>query len=787
MAKNVVIVESPSKVSSVNKYLGSEFTVLASYGHIRDLPSKSGSVDPDKEFSMIWEFGDRGDKSLTAIERALKTADALYLATDPDREGEAISWHVVDALKERKALKAKKIYRIVFNEITKTAVQNAVKKPREIDQSLVDAYLARRALDYLVGFTLSPVLWRKLPGAKSAGRVQSVALRLIVEREEEIERFNPQEYWTIEGFFENSEGKNYKAKLTHFNKKKLDKFSIQKENEAKKIVEAIEAQFYSIDSIEKKQVKRNPTPPFITSTLQQEAARKLGFSGKKTMQLAQSLYEGVKLDGENVGLITYMRTDSINLSNDALNNIRDFIPKNYGKQYLPDAPRVYKSKAKNAQEAHEAIRPTDVNRMPKDLTTILEKDQLRLYELIWKRSVACQMESAIFDQVGVDILSDDKTITFRATGSTLVFDGFLSVYQEGQDDAPDDSEDESRLPKLNESEKAPLLNVDPNQHFTQPPPRFSEASLVKKLEELGIGRPSTYVSIIQVLQDRSYVVLEKKQFRPEDRGRIVTSFLKNHFTQYVQYDFTANLEEQLDDISAGSLEWRKVMDAFWESFSRTIQSAMLIPPAIVVEEIEHDMAAYLFKDGDRTCPACKKSELNLKIFRHGAVLACSGYPLCSYVRPLVEGDELENPERFLAFEPKHMGIDPRSNKNVYLKKGPYGFYFEWELLKGEKKPKRASLLPSQNYETVTLEDALKATELPIILGKHPDFEEIKVNSGRFGPYVQSKEGYASIPKALDPLTLTYEQAIEIIMAKKAKGPSTRGRKKSAEPAKKKKG
>ncbi|CAO5675076.1 MAG: DNA topoisomerase 1 [Holosporales bacterium] len=781
MSKNVVIVESPSKITSVSKYLGNDFDVVASYGHIRDLPSKTGSVDPLNNFNMIWDFGDRGLKSLAGIEKALKGAEALYLATDPDREGEAISWHVIDALKNTKSLKDKKIYRIVFNEITKTAVQNAIKTPREIDQSLVDAYLARRALDYLVGFTLSPVLWRKLPGARSAGRVQSVALRLVVEREEEIEKFKSEEYWTIDGCFLNSDKKEYTAKLTFLEGKKLQKFDIGNEDQAKSALQKIKDQTYAIDDIEKKQVKRNPTPPFITSTLQQEAARKLGFSGKKTMMIAQKLYEGTSIDGETTGLITYMRTDSINLSNDALNNIRDYIPRAYGEKYLPKEPRIYKSKAKNAQEAHEAIRPTDINRSPKEMEKFLSSDDLKLYDLIWKRALSSQMESALFDQVGVDIISQNRKIMFRATGSTLVFDGFLSVYQEGKDEDSDDDK-QNRLPVLQKGEGAALKKATPGQHFTQPPPRFTEATLVKKLEELGIGRPSTYVSIIQVLQDRKYVVLEKKQFKPEDRGRIVTSFLKHHFKQYVEYDFTAQLEEQLDDISAGSLSWTGVMDKFWTDFSSTIAIATEISTATVISEVEKDLEHYLYKGlkpEDRICPSCKKGVLHLKLSKFGAFLGCSDYPECNYTKPLVESDQDLDPDKealYAVFEPRLLG-KAETGQDIYVKKGPYGFYIEWEALKTEKKPKRVSVPASLSVDEIDLDKALGMGAFPKKIGTHPEYGDISVSSGRFGPYVQSKAGFVSIPKGDDMLTLTLERALELIAKKIAKGPSKRAPKK----------
>jgi len=789
VSKNVCIVESPAKIASVTKYLGKDFTVLASYGHIRDLPSKNGSVDPDKNFSMVWDFGDRGQKTLTAIAKAVKQADTLYLATDPDREGEAISWHVLDALNVKGALKGKKIKRIVFNEITKNAVQAAVAKPREIDQQLVDAYLARRALDYLVGFNLSPVLWRKLPGARSAGRVQSVALRLIVERDAEIEQFKLQEYWTIDGQFLNIQDKKYSARLTHLDGKKLTKFDLNNEDVSKAAVKAALDQTYTVEKVVKKKTKRNPTPPFITSTMQQEAARKLSFGAKRTMQTAQKLYEGFTIDGENVGLITYMRTDSVNLSQDALTNLRSFIERVYGDDYLPSDPRFYKSKVKNAQEAHEAIRPTDISRTPKDMERYLDEGQLKLYTLIWKRAIASQMESAIFDSVAVDIASEDKKIVFRASGSTMVFDGFLKVYQEGKDEDDEDEDDEKLLPPLSEGEVAKVNAITPDQHFTQPPPRFSEASLVKKLEELGIGRPSTYASIISVLQDRNYVKLEKKQFKAEDRGRIVISFLKHHFNQYVSYDFTANLEEELDDIANGSLDWLKVMTTFWKGFNSTVTKAMELTTTEVIYEVEEDLAFYLFKGQtkeERICPSCNKGTVNLKLSKFGAFLGCSLYPECNYTKRLVEGDGEEAEASAQVFEPQLLGRDPKTEQTIHLKKGPYGFYAEWSLTEKQKKPKRVSMPKHLTPETFTLDAVLELGELPKVIGEHEAYGTIKIGIGRFGPYVQYKDGFVSIPKAEEPMTLSFDRAIELVVAKIAKGPSKRGGFKKKEPATKKK-
>ena len=620
MSQNVVIVESPSKAKTINKYLGQDYKVVASYGHIRDLPSKNGSVDPSNNFSMIWELDEKGQKRVKDIVSQSKGAKNLFLATDPDREGEAISWHIQQILDDLKATKGMNVQRIVFHEITKKAISEALKNPRQVNQELVDAYLARRALDYLVGFTLSPILWRKLPGARSAGRVQSVALRLVVEREQEIEAFRTQEYWSVHTQCLNTAKVGFSAKLNYLNGKKLDKFDLPNEETASIAVKAIEAASFSVADIEKKQVRRNPAAPFTTSTLQQEASRKLGFSPKKTMQIAQKLYEGVDLDGETVGLISYMRTDSVNLSNDAIATLRTLIEKDFGKQYLPESPRLYKTKAKNAQEGHEAIRPTDAARAPKSVQAHLDSDQMKLYELIWKRTMASQMENALFDQVGVDITSGDKQINLRATGSTIVFDGFLKLYQEGKDAENKEEksqEDEDRLlPALQVGEAIVIDAITPEQHFTQPPPRYTESSLVKKLEELGIGRPSTYVPLLQTLQDRDYVHLEKRQFHPDQKGRLVTSFLSHYFSKYVQYDFTASLEEQLDDVSGGRIGWLEVMNTFWQPFNETVKQAEPLRITEVLDNMQKDLEPSLFdmtKENPKECPSCKEGELHLKL------------------------------------------------------------------------------------------------------------------------------------------------------------------------------
>jgi DNA topoisomerase-1 len=804
--KNVVIVESPAKAKTINRYLGKDFTVLASFGHIRDLPSKNGSVRPEESFAMTWETDERAKKHIAEIAKAVRGADHLYLATDPDREGEAISWHVQQVLSERGDLSPQtNVHRIVFHEITKTAVQHALAHPREINQELVEAYLARRALDYLVGFTLSPVLWRKLPGSRSAGRVQSVALRLVVEREAEIEVFKPQEYWSITAQLMTPQKEKFTGRLTHLNGKKLDKFDLSTQSQAEAACEVVRQQALSVATLEKRQAKRHPAAPFITSTLQQEASRKLGYGASRTMQLAQRLYEGVDIGGETTGLITYMRTDSIQIANEALGAARDYIERSYGKPYLPTSPRIFKNKSKNAQEAHEAIRPTEISRRPEDVREYLDEAQFKLYELIWKRTVASQMESALFDQVTVEMASPDKQIILRATGSTMTFDGFLKLYQEGVDEDSDKDEEDRLLPILSMGEAISQNQVTPNQHFTQPPPRYSEASLVKKLEELGIGRPSTYASIIHVLQERDYVRLEKRQFIPEERGRLVTTFLVNFFNKYVQYGFTAELEEELDEISQGHLPWKTVLTRFWGPFYETADATQNLRTTEVIDRLEHDLSFHLFQGEDattRVCPTCKTGRVSLKLSRFGAFLGCSSYPDCRYTRPLsANADEVAAaaPE-----EPKEMGNDPDTEEVITLRKGPYGYYLQWgdettvsaqkavkkeakeeeapKKGKGAKKkkatksvkpkPKRVSLPAMTAPDDVTLEMALQLKRLPFVVGEHPDSgQSLSIGLGRFGPYVKFGDQFASIPKTYDFLALTLEEAVHIVNAKIQKGAS----------------
>ena len=789
----VLVVESPAKAKTINKYLGSEFTVLASYGHIRDLPAKDGSVRPDDGFAMDWETDPKSEKHIKEIAQALKGADKLFLATDPDREGEAISWHVRKVLEDRKSLKGIEVKRVVFNEITKTAILDAVRNPREIDQELVDAYLARRALDYLVGFTLSPVLWRKLPGSRSAGRVQSVALRLICEREAEIERFKSQEYWTVAADMKTQAGAAVTFALTHLNGAKLDKFDLPTQEAAAKAQAVIQADSFAVAKIERKKSKRNPFPPFTTSTLQQEASRKLHLSAQRTMQLAQRLYEGVDLGGETVGLITYMRTDGVQMASEAIAAAREMIGQEYGKTYVPDAPRIYKTKAKNAQEAHECIRPTDMFRRPEAVAKYLERDQLALYELIWKRTAASQMASAELDQVAVDLAGKDKQTQLRATGSVVTFDGFLKVYREDHDDSTGEAEDTDRLlPPMSEGEAMALGQVRPAQHFTQPPPRFSEASLVKRLEELGIGRPSTYASIITVLQDRNYVRLDQRRFIPEDRGRLVTAFLEQYFKRYVEYNFTADLENQLDEISDGKVEWRQVLENFWRDFHGAVDGTKELRIGEVITALDAELGPYFFPatvDGHdpRLCKQCGTGRLSLKLGKFGAFIGCSNYPECRFTRPLTTGtgDATED-----ANEPaRELGVDPVSQLPVSLRKGPYGWYIQCDAppeadpavpppkTKSGKpakvakpKPKRVSLHKGLDPKDVTLDVALALLALPRDIGTHPESGKmIQAGIGRFGPYLLHDGKYKNLAGDDDVLTVGINRAVDLLASAAAKG------------------
>ena len=763
---SVVVVESPAKAKTINKYLGRNFIVLASYGHVRDLPPKDGSVDPNSDFKMIWEVDTRAQKRLKDIADAVKTADRLILATDPDREGEAISWHVLEALRQRKALGKTEIQRVVFNAITKSAVLDAMANPRQINEELVDAYLARRALDYLVGFTLSPVLWRKLPGARSAGRVQSVALRLICERELEIEAFKPQEYWSVEADFAAATG-NFTARLTRLNGAKVEKLSLANAEAARKAVDAIKAGRFSVGEIEKKPVKRNPWPPFITSTLQQEASRKLGFSASRTMKIAQGLYEGVELGGDTVGLITYMRTDGVTMAAEGVSEARRVIGDLHGDRYVPKAPRTYASKVKNAQEAHEAIRPTSFARTPQEVARYLDSDHARLYELIWKRALASQMESAEQERTSVDVVSADGQATLRASGTVTLFDGFLKLYQEGRDD--DGDGDDGNLPKLTLNEMLSLLAVRDDQHFTEPPPRYSEASLVKKLEELGIGRPSTYASILSVLRDRAYVRLDRSRFVPEPKGRIVTAFLSSFFKHYIEYDFTADLEEKLDQVASGELPWKQLLRDFWTNFHTATEEAKELKFADVVTALDQILGPHMFptrEDGGdpRGCPVCGNGRLGLKLGRFGAFIGCSNYPECRFTRQLGRPDE--NGEA----GPRALGVDPKTGEPVSLKSGRFGPYVQLgEQVNGEKPP-RAGIPKGYTADTIDLEMALKLLALPREVGIHPETgKPIKAGFGRFGPFLQHDGAYASLETPEDVFTVGINRAVTLLAERKAKG------------------
>lgn len=753
MTNNLVIVESPSKAKTINKYLGKDFQVLASFGHIRDLPSKNGSVRPDDDFAIDYEINDKAKKHVQEIVKAAKETKNVYLASDPDREGEAIAWHVVEVLKDKKALKKDvSIHRVVFNEITKKAVSDAFSHPRPIDMNLVNAQQARRALDYLVGFTLSPILWRKLPGSRSAGRVQSVALRLICERDYEIAKFISKEYWSIQGNFLTQHQQKFTARLVSLNQKKLDKFDIVSEKDAKDIEITLKEKEYSVASVEKKRTQRHPTAPFITSTLQQEASRKLGFSASKTMQLAQKLYEGIDINGETIGLITYMRTDGVQLSAEAVEMTREYINSTYGKNYIPSSPRIYKSKVKNAQEAHEAIRPTNVHLSPEKLQSSLSLDHLKLYELIWKRMVACQMQAADFDLTVVEIEATDKQAGFRATGSIMVFDGFLKIYSEGKDEPDEEDEEKRLLPHIQEQEDLNLENIKSNQHFTEPPARYSEASLVKKLEELGIGRPSTYASIISVLQDRKYVRLEKKRFISEDRGKIVIAFLISYFKQYVEYDFTANLEDRLDFVSDGNLDWKELLQKFWHDFYQNIKDVKDIQNLEISQLVSNVISSNLALNNTQECPNCKQGKLELKTGKFGLFFACSRYPECKHTMPYGSSSNLETEVNRLLGE--------EGGKEVWLKKGPYGFYFQL----GEGKNCKRSALPKFiNPEEANLEQAKILFSLPKILGEHPkDGEVITLAQGRFGPFITYNKLFFSLPKKEELFSIDLDKALKII-------------------------
>ena len=767
---NLVVVESPAKAKTINKYLGRGYEVLASFGHVRDLPAKNGSVDPDADFRMIWEVDAKAQKRLNDIARAAKDADKLILATDPDREGEAISWHVLEVLKQKKALNGQAIERVVFNAITKQAVTEAMAHPRRIDQALVDAYLARRALDYLVGFTLSPVLWRKLPGARSAGRVQSVALRLVCDRELDIEKFVRKEYWSLLATLATPRQETFEARLVGADGKKLQRLDIGSGAEAEAFKQALETAAFTVVNVEAKPVKRHPQPPFTTSTLQQEASRKLGFAPAHTMRVAQRLYEGIDIGGEAVGLITYMRTDGVQIAPEAIGAARRVIEADYGANYVPPSPRRYESKAKNAQEAHEAVRPTDLACRPSETKSFLDADQAKLYELIWLRTVASQMESAELERTTVDITANvaSRVLELRATGTVVKFDGFLALYQEGQDEDADD-EEARRLPPMSAGEKLTKRSITATQHFTEPPPRYSEASLVKRLEELGIGRPSTYASILQVLKDRKYVRLDKRRLYPEDRGRIVVAFLESFFAKYVEYDFTASLEEQLDLISNNEVAWREVLRDFWRDFIGAVDEIKDLKISKVIDALDALLEPHLFPpraDGSdpRQCPNCGNGRLTIKLSKFGAFIGCSNYPECRYTRPLsvpIDGSG--------EIGTKKLGDDPKTGFEVTLRSGRFGPYVQLgEAVDGEK-PKRAGLPKGTVVDEVDLDRALALLSLPREIGRHPeDGQPIVAAIGRFGPYVKHDKTYANLEPGDDIFHIGLNRAVTLIAEKRAK-------------------
>ena len=782
---NIVVVESPAKAKTINKYLGPDYEVLASFGHVRDLPAKDGSVDPEHDFRMLWEVDAKSNQRINDIARALKGADKLILATDPDREGEAISWHVLEVLKEKNVLKSQPVERVVFNAITKQSILEAMKNPRKIDTALVDAYLARRALDYLVGFTLSPVLWRKLPGARSAGRVQSVALRLVCDRELEIEKFVAREYWSIVARLATPRNDVFEARLVGADGKKIQRLDIASGAEAEALTRDLENAAFRVASVEAKPARRNPPPPFTTSTMQQEASRKLGFSPAHTMRLAQRLYEGIDIGGETVGLITYMRTDGIDMAPEAISAVRGMIGKQYGKDYVPDAPRQYQNKSKNAQEAHEAVRPTDPNRLPADVAKYVDRDQARLYELIWNRAVASQMQSAELERTTVDIeaKAGARTLELRATGQVVKFDGFLTLYQEGMDE-PSDDDESRRLPAMSESEMLAKQAINSSQHFTEPPPRYSEAALVKRMEELGIGRPSTYAAILQVLQDRGYVRIDKKRLIPEDKGRVVVGFLESFFQRYVEYDFTANLEEQLDRISNNEIDWKKVLKDFWVDFIGAVNDIKELRVTNVLDALNDLLEPHIFPqpaDGSdrRKCPNCETGRLSLKLGRFGAFIGCSNYPECNYTRQMSQGAQGG------VSGTKVLGEDPETGLEVTLRGGRFGPYLQLGEASKEKdapKPKRAGIPKGVSPDDIDLEKALGLLALPRDVGPHPeDGEMIIAGIGRFGPYVKHGKTYANLEDGDEVMSIGLNRAVTLIAEKKLK--PGKGRRFGADPGK----
>ncbi len=778
---NIVIVESAAKAKTINKYLGSDYKVIASIGHVRDLPSSNGSVEPDNDFAMHWESDARGAKTLKEITAAVKGSDKLILATDPDREGEAISWHILQVLEKRRALKGVEVERVAFNAVTKSASMEALANPRELDTPLVDAYLARRALDYLVGFTLSPVLWRKLPGSRSAGRVQSVALRLVCDRETEIEAFKPEEYWTIDANMKSEKNEPFLAKLVSIDGKKLGKFDLPDETTALPVKSALESASYEISSVKSKPQKRRPQPPFATSTLQMDAARKLGFTASRTMQVAQKLYEGLSIGSETAGLITYMRTDGITIVPEAIDEARKVITERYGENYRPSEARLYKTKAKNAQEAHEAIRPTSFSRHPDDIAKYLDNDQIRLYTLIWRRAIASQRSGAIFDRTTVEITDtagDNTPYGLRASGQVLRFDGFLTLYREGrEDDDKSDNDDDRRLPLLSEKEKPSAQKINADQHFTEPPPRFSEATLVKKMEELGIGRPSTYASTLSVLQSREYVRIDKKKLIPEDKGRLVTAFLESFFERYVEFDFTASLEEKLDIISAGKLSWKQVLEEFWNEFIAKVNEIKDLRVTEVLDALNEMLGPHVFPDpGDgsdpRKCPKCDDGRISLKVGRFGAFIGCSNYPDCRFTRQFSQSNE--EASESAGNEDRMLGVDPETGFDVFFKTGRFGPYVQLGEpddydKKKKQKPKRMSIPKGMEPADIDFEKAQQLLSLPREIGEHPELGGmITASIGRYGPYVAHKGTYANLDDPAEVFTVGLNRAVTVLAEKKTK-------------------
>jgi DNA topoisomerase-1 len=766
---DVVVVESPAKAKTINKYLGRNYTVLASYGHVRDLPAKDGSVLPDDDFSMSWEVDGPSSKRLGDIAKALKEADGLILATDPDREGEAISWHVLEVLRAKRVLKDKRVSRVVFNAITKQSVLDAMANPRDVDAPLVDAYLARRALDYLVGFTLSPVLWRKLPGARSAGRVQSVALRLVCDREAEIERFVREDYWLVAALLATPRRDGFEARLTAYDGKKLQKLDISTQARADEIKSMLDGATFRAASVEAKPTKRNPAPPFTTSTLQQAASSRLGFSANRTMQVAQRLYEGLDIGGETAGLITYMRTDGVQMAAEAINAARTSIAREFGEKYLPEKPRYYSAKAKNAQEAHEAIRPTDFSRLPSDTRKYLDADQARLYEMIWKRAIASQMQPAEIERttVEIDATNGSRTANLRAVGSVIRFDGFIAAYTDQKDDDAEDEEN-TRLPEIRAGETLDRQAINVTQHSTEPPPRYSEATLIKKMEELGIGRPSTYASTLKTLEDREYVVVDKRRLVPQPKGRLVTAFLESFFQKYVEYDFTAALEEKLDEISDGKLAYKVVLRDFWNDFSKAVADIKELRISEVLDALNEELAPLLFPpraDGSnpRTCPKCGNGTLSLRLGKSGGFIGCSNYPECNYTRQF----GAENAENGEAEGPKSLGKDPYTGEEITLRSGRFGPYVQ----RGDgKDAKRSSLPKGWTPDSIDHEKALALLALPRDVGKHPESGKmISAGLGRYGPFVLHDGTYANLESIEDVFSIGLNRAVSVIAEKVSKG------------------